>query len=90
MQRGERHLAGAGKVEVVVGHAVDLLLGVRQEAGAVERLLAHQHGRHHRLEAMLAEALQRPAHQRQLEQHERALDVGEARSGYPGARLEVH
>ena len=32
MQRGERHLGGAGQVQLVLGHAVDLLLGVGQHA----------------------------------------------------------
>ena len=33
--------------------------------------------------------LERPAHQRQLEQHERALEVGEARAGHARAGLQV-
>ena len=80
MQRRQRHLARAHEVQVVVGEAVDLLLGVGQEAGAVERLLAHEHGRDHRLEAVAAQHLERPADERQLEQHEVALEVGEARA----------
>ena len=52
MQRGQRHLRGADQVEVVVGQPVDLLLGVGQHAGPVQRLLAHQHRRDHRLEAL--------------------------------------
>ena len=45
MERGERHLGGARQVELVLGQRVDLLLGVGQEAGAVQRLLAHEHRR---------------------------------------------
>ena len=87
MQRGERDLARPDQVEVVVGEAVDLLLGVGQEAGAEERLLAHQHRRDHRLEACAAQQLERPADERELEQHELALQVGEARARHArGAR----
>jgi hypothetical protein len=68
---------------------VDLLLGVGQEAGPEQRLLAHQHRRHDGLEAPAAEQLERPAHERELEQHERPLQVGEARAGYSRAGLEV-
>ena len=89
MQRGQRHLARADQVELVVGHAVDLLLGVGQEAGAVQRLLAHQHRRHHRHEALLLEQREHPLHERQLEAHERALEVDEARAGHARARLQV-
>ena len=52
MQRGQRDLRGADEVQVVVGQAVDLLLGVGQEAGSVQRALAHEHGRDDRLEAL--------------------------------------
>ena len=38
VQRGQRDLRGADQVQVVLGQAVDLLLGVGQEAGAVQRL----------------------------------------------------
>ena len=89
MQRGERDLGRADEVEVVVGQPVDLLLGVGQEAGAVQRLLAHEHRRDDRLEAVAAQLLQRPAHERELEHHEVALQVGEARAGHPGRRLHV-
>ena len=80
MQRGERDLRGPGQVEVIVGEAVDLLLGVGQEAGPVERLLAHERGRDHGLEAKRAQPLERPADERELEQDEVALEVGEARA----------
>ena len=70
VQRRERDLGGADEVEVVVGQVVDLLLGVRQQAGPEERLLAHEHRRDHRLEALAGELLHRPPHERELEQHE--------------------
>jgi hypothetical protein len=89
VQPRQRHLRGAAQVQVVVGHAVDLLLGVGQEAGAVERLLAHQHRRHDRREALLAEQPERPAHERQLEEDQLALQVGEARARHARAGLEV-
>ena len=81
VQRGERDLGGADQVELIRGQAVDLLLGVGQEAGPEQRALAHQHRRDHRLEAVRAQPLQDPAHERQLEQHEIAFQVGEARAG---------
>ena len=90
VQRRQRHLGGAGEVEVVVGHAVDLLLGVGQESRAVERLLADQHGRHHGHEPVRLQLGHRPADERQLEQDERALEVCEARSGHACARLQIH
>ena len=89
MQRRERHLGRARQVELVLGQRVDLLLGVGQEAGAVQRLLAHEHRRDDRLEALAAEQLERPAHERELEQHERALQVGEARARHARAGLHV-
>jgi hypothetical protein len=52
VQRRERHLARAHEVEVVLRQPVDLLLGVGQEARAVQGLLADQHRRDHRLEAV--------------------------------------
>ena len=79
VQRGQRHLGGADQIEVVVGKPIDLLLGVGQEAGAVQRPLAHQHGRDHRLEAVAAQLLQDEAHERQLGHHEVALEIGKAR-----------
>ena len=85
MQGGERDLGGADQVELVLGQAVDLLLGVGQHAGAVERLLAHEHRRDHRLEALAAQALERLAHERELEQHEVAL-AGRRSASPTGAR----
>ena len=89
MQRGERDLAGADEVQVVLGQVVDLLLGVGQEAGAVEGVLAHEHGRDHRLEAVAAQLLQRPADQRELEEDELGAQVGEARARQARRALHV-
>ena len=89
MQRRQRHLGGADQVEVVLGQAVDLLLGVGQEAGPVQRLLADEHRRDHRLEPLRPELLERVAHERQLEQHEVAAQVGEARARQPRRALHV-
>ena len=89
VQRGERDLRGADQVEVVVGQRVDLLLGVGEEPGAVQRGLAHQDGRYHGLEPVLPGALERVAHQRELEQHEVALEVGEARARHARRGLHV-
>ena len=89
MQRGERDLGRADEVQVVLGQVVDLLLGVGQHARAVERLLAHEHRRDDRLEAVAAQLLERPAHERELEEHEVAAQVGEARARQPRAALHV-
>ncbi len=61
MQRGERDLGGADEVQLVLGQAIDLLLGVGQEAGAVQRALAHEHGRDHRFEALAAQLRAEPS-----------------------------
>ncbi len=80
MQRRERHLGGADQVQVVVGQRVDLLLGVGQHAGAVQRLLADEHRRDHRLEPLAAQLLERVADERELEHHQVPAQVGEARA----------
>ena len=86
---GERDLRGADQVQVVVGEPVDLLLGIGQEPGPVQGPLAHEHRRHHRLEALAAERLEREADQRELEHHEVAAQVGEARAGQPRTPFHV-
>ena len=80
VQRRQRDLGGADEVQLVLGHVVDLLLGVRQKAGPVQRAFAHEHRRDHRFEAVPAQLLKRPAHERQLEHHEVAFQVGKARA----------
>ena len=89
VHRRERDLARPDEVQVVVGQAVDLLLGVGQEAGSVERLLAHEDRGDHRLEAVALDLLERPADERELEHDERAAEVGEARPGETRAALHV-
>ena len=89
MQRGQRHLGGAGQEQLVLGHAVDLLLGVGQHARAEQGLLAHQHRRHHRREPLLLEQLEHPLDERELEPHERPLQVDEARARHARALLEA-
>ena len=89
MERGQRHLGGADQIQVVVGQPVDLLLGVGQHAGADQRALAHEHRRDHRLEALLDQLGQRVLDERELEQHQPAAQVGEARAGQSGAALHV-
>ena len=67
MQRSQRHLGGPDQVEVVLGQAVDLLLGVGKKSRSEERPLANQHGRDDRFEALRAQPLERVADQRQLD-----------------------
>ena len=52
----------------------------REEAGAVHRLLAHEHRRQHGREALLHEPVERVAVERELEQREVADAVREARA----------
>ena len=85
VQRGQRNLGGPGEVQVVVCEPVDLLLGVRQEPGAEQGLLANEDGRDSRLEPVPAQLLERPPHERQLQHHQVALQIGEARSRDPRA-----
>jgi hypothetical protein len=89
VERRQGHLGGADQVQVVVGQAVDLLLGIRQEAGPVEGALAHEHGRHHGLESLAAEPLQRKPNQRELEHHEVPEQVGKPRPRQPRAPFHV-
>jgi len=90
VQRRKRHLRGPEEIEIVLGQAVDLLLGVGQHSGAVERVRANQHGRNHRLEAGADQLLECPAHQRELEQHEIAAQVGKAGARQAGPGFHVN
>ena len=89
MQARQRDLGGAGEEELVLLDLVDLLARLGEVAGPLERLFADQHRRHHRLVALGADGLDREADQRQLEQHQVALQVGEARAGEARRRLHV-
>ena len=89
VHRRQRDLARADEVQVVFGHVVDLLLGVGQHARAVERLLAHEHRRDDRLEALAAQLRHDPLHERELEHHEIAAQDREARARQPRAALHV-
>ena len=80
VQRCERHLGGPDEIQIVVLEPVDLLLGVGQEPGAVERALAHEDGRDHGLEARRAERLQRVADERELQEDELSAQVREPRT----------
>ena len=89
VQRRERHLARADEEQLVLRERVDLLLGVGQEARAEERLLADEHRRDDRLEAVAAQQLEHPAHERELEEDEVAAQVREARAGQLRRLLHV-
>ena len=82
-------LGGADEEELVLGDLVDLVAVAGKEAGPVQRLLADQHRRHDRLVALGADQLQREADQGQLEQHQVALQVGEAGAREPRRRLHL-
>ena len=89
MEAGQRDLGGAGEEELVLRDLVDLVAVAGEHPGPLERLLADQHRRHHRLVALGADQLDREADQRQLEHHQVALEVGEAGAGEAGGRLHV-
>ena len=52
MQPRQRDLGGAGEEQLVLGDLVDLVAVAGQEPGPLQRLLADQHRRHHRLVAL--------------------------------------
>ncbi len=89
MQARERDLGRPGEVEVVALDVVDVDLVRREEAGAVHRLLADEHGRKDRHEPLRGHALEREAVDRELEQRGGADPVGEARAGEARAALHV-
>ena len=89
MERGERDLRGTDEVQVVVSQPVDLLLGVGQEPGPVQRPLAHQDRRDDRLEPLAAQLLEREPDERELEHHEVTAEIGEARAGQPRPTFHV-
>ena len=89
MKGRERDLGGADQEEVVLRDLVDLVAVAGQEAGPVEGLFADQDRRDHRLVALAADKVERVADQRQLDQDEVALEVGEPRAGDPRRRLDV-
>ena len=89
MQRGERHLRRADQVEVVLGGRVDVHRVGRQEAGAVHRLLAHEHGRDHRHEPLVGQDVHGASHQRELDEGEVAQQVDEARAARADGAFDV-
>ena len=61
----------------------------REEAGAVHRLLAHEHRRQHRRVAVLHGGVEREAVQRHRDERGVAEEVAEARAGEPRGALHV-
>ena len=82
-------LGRAREVELVALDPVDVHLVGRQEAGAVHRILAHEHRRQDNGEALLHEPVERVAIQRELEEREVADAVCEARPRHFGRPLHV-
>ena len=89
MQRGERDLRGADQEQLVARDLVDHLPLAGEEAGAEQRALADEHRRHDRLEALARGQLDREAHQRQLDHHQVAEQVGEPRARGLGRLLHL-
>ena len=86
MQAGEGHLGRARQVQVVALDVVDVDVVRGQEARPVHGLLADEHGRQHRDEALLDEPVEREAVERELDQRRVAHAVDEARAGEAGRR----
>ena len=84
VQGGERDLRGPDQEQLVARDLVDHLALAGEEPGALERLLAHEHGRDDGLEALLGQQPERVADERHLDHHQVAHQVGEA--GARGAR----
>ena len=89
MQPGERDLGGAREVELVGLERVDVRPVGREEAGAVHRLLAHEHGRQHRREPVRNRAVEREAVERQREERGVADQEAEARARQARGALEL-
>ena len=78
-----------GQVEALVGDLVDLEALGREEAGAVHRLLAHEHRRDDRHEPLRGGAVEGPAVQREGDARGVADDVAEARARQPRGALHL-
>ncbi len=89
VQAGERDLRGAGEVELVRLERVDVRTVGREEAGAVHRLLAHEHRRQHRHVPVGGRAVEREAVERERDERRVADEVAEARAGEARSALEL-
>ena len=90
VDRRQRHLAGAHEEEVVLLDLVDLVAIGREEPGLLHRLLPHEDGRHDRDEPFADERAGHPLHERELEQHRFAHQVGEAGAAHHDGLLALH
>ena len=81
MEAGERDLGRAREVERVGLELVDVRFLGGEEPGPDHRLLADEHGRDHRREAVAREVVEREAVQRHRHERRVADDVPEAGSG---------
>ena len=89
MEARERDLGGAGQVEVVGLERVDVRALGREEAGAVHRLLAHEHRRQQRRVAVRGRAVEREAVERHRDERRVADEVAEARAREPRGALHL-
>ncbi len=89
MERGERHLRRADEIEAVLRHLVEVALLRREEAGAVHRLLAHEHRRQHRHVPLRHDPRERPPVERDLEQRDVADAIDEPRARHARGALDV-
>ena len=80
MERRERDLGRSREVQLVALDRVDVHLVRREETGAVHRLVANEHRRKHRDEALRDEPVEREAVERELEQRDVSDPVDEARA----------
>ena len=86
---GERDLGGAGQVQPVALDRVDVRALGREEAGAVHRLLAHEHRRDHGREAVRDQLVEREAVEGERERARVADEVAEAGARDAGGALHV-
>src|SRR5262245_14016027 len=89
VQGGERDLGGADQEELVPRHLVDHLALTRENAGPEEGTLADQNRRNRRFEALFTDQLGGEADQDELDHHQVAEQIGEARARRLGRRLHV-
>ena len=89
MVPGERHLAGADEVEVVLFEVVDLVGVLAEESGAAHHLGTHQRRRDERDEPGLQRAVEREAHERDLEARADAGEEVEPAARHLRAALHV-
>ena len=89
MEAADRDLGRPGEVEILALELVRVRIRRRQPPGAIESLLAHEHGGQHGHEALRDEPIEREAIEREREERRVADPVAEARAGHARGALHV-